>query len=96
MRNALFTILFLFLLPILPLVAQDSQPVKPSSEIEPGKEAPGWEARFKKEQGKEQAEGKKERRKEMKKEKKKEHREEGREQKKDERRERRREHEGHR
>ncbi|HNT29301.1 MAG TPA: hypothetical protein PKH10_14115 [bacterium] len=96
MRNALLAILFLSLLPILPLAAQEDQPVKPSSEIEPGKDAPGWEARFRKEKGKEHAEEKKERRKEMKKEKKKEHKEEDRDQKKEQRHERKREHSEHR
>lgn len=96
MRKALFAILISSLLPLLPLAAQEGQPVKPSSEIEPGKDAPGWEARFRKEKGKEHAEEEREHRKEMKKEKRKDHKEEDRDQKREKHRERRRDHSEHR
>ncbi|HOW51380.1 MAG TPA: hypothetical protein PLV42_04965 [bacterium] len=92
MRKMLFAILFLSILPFLPLAAQDTQTVKPSSEVEPGKESPDWEARFKKEKGKEHAEQTKEHRREMKKEKKKERKDEDREQRREHNRERRRDH----
>jgi hypothetical protein len=88
----LFVLLFFSLLPFLPLAAQDAQTVRPSSEVEPGKEAPDWEARFRKEKGKEHAEETKEHRKDMKKDKKKDRKEENREQKKEQRHERRHEH----
>ena len=89
MRKALFAIVFLSLLPLLPLAAQEPQPVRPSSEVEPGKEAPDWEARFKKEKGKEHADEKRDQRKEMKKDKKKDDKDEKRDQKRERHRERR-------
>ena len=93
MREILCAVLLaLLLFPLGPLRAGDPPPVSPSAEVEPGKEAPDWEARFKKDKGHDIKEEKRDQRKEMKKERKKERKDEEREQKKEQRRDLRQEH----
>ncbi len=90
MRSLMLIIFLSLFLPLLPLAASEPVPVTPSTEVEPGREVPDWEARFQKQ------EEKKDQHREMKKSRKRDEKEEKREQKKEQRREMRKEHREHR
>ncbi len=93
MRSLVLIGFFFLLFPLFPITAGDPAVVTPSTEIEPGKEVPDWEARFQKREEKKED---KEQRREVRKERKRDEADEKREQKKEQRREMRKDHREHR